>query len=95
MSLSLNELATNALKHAHASALEVSLSVEGEVYSVTVRDDGVGFDPEAQAQGFGLLGLRERLRAVDGTFSIDSRPGRGTRVTATLRAKPTEPEEPS
>ncbi|MEZ4405450.1 MAG: sensor histidine kinase [Polyangiales bacterium] len=89
------EATTNALKHARASALDVSLSVEGDVYSVTVRDDGVGFDPDAHAQGFGLLGLRERLRAVDGTLSLDARPGRGTRVTAALRAAPTAPEEPS
>lgn len=87
------EATTNALKHARASALDVSLSVEGEVYSVTVRDDGVGFDPDAQAQGFGLLGLRERLRAVDGTLALDAHPGRGTRVTASLRAAPTAPEE--
>lgn len=89
------EATTNALKHARASALDVSLSVEGEVYTVTVRDDGVGFDPRAQAQGFGLLGLRERLRAADGTLTLDAQPGRGTCVTATLRAPPTDPEDPS
>ncbi|MEZ4393998.1 MAG: sensor histidine kinase [Polyangiales bacterium] len=89
------EATTNALKHASASALELSLSLEGEVYTVTVRDDGVGFDPEAQAQGFGLLGLRERLRAVDGALTLESRPGHGTVVTASLRATSPAPEEPS
>ncbi len=87
------EATTNALKHASATALDVSLSVEGDVYTVTVRDDGVGFDPDAPAQGFGLLGLRERLRAADGTLSLDARPGQGTRVTASLRAAPTTQEE--
>jgi signal transduction histidine kinase len=86
------EATTNALKHAAASTLDVSLSVEGDVYTVTVRDDGVGFDPAAHASGFGLLGLRERLRAADGTLTIDAHPGGGACVTATLRAPHTEPE---
>lgn len=89
------EATTNALKHAAARTLDVSLSVEGDVYTVTVRDDGVGFDPAAHAQGFGLLGLRERLRAADGTLTLASHPGRGTCVAATLRAPPTEPEDRS
>lgn len=50
-------------------------------------------DPAAHAQGFGLLGLRERLRAADGTLTLESHPGRGTCVTATLHAPPTEPED--
>lgn len=74
-------------------AAALALSVEGDVDSFTVCDDGVGFDPDAHAQGFGLLGLRERLRAVDGTLSLDTRPGRGTRVHAALRVAPDHPVE--
>lgn len=87
------EATTNALKHAQARTLTVSLSAEGDVYTVAVQDDGVGFDPDAHADGFGLLGLRERLRAVDGTFTLDARPGRGTALRASLRAKPPTSEE--
>ena len=54
---------TNALKHAHASALDVSLSVDGDLYSVTVRDDGVGIADENAGHGhWGLQGMRERYQ---------------------------------
>jgi signal transduction histidine kinase len=56
-------------------------------FRVQVRDDGAGFDPDAQrdgdtgaAGGFGLVSLRERARLAGGTLQIESAPGAGTRV---------------
>jgi signal transduction histidine kinase len=56
---------------------------EGAV-AITVRDDGVGFDPRAHTAGFGLLGMRERAELLGGTLEVDSKPGEGVTVTALL-----------
>ena len=74
---------TNAVKHAGARRLEVSVIESADAVQIHVSDDGVGFDPEARVDGFGLIGMRERVALVRGTLSVDSRPGRGT----TLRVR--------
>jgi len=52
---------------------------------VSVRDDGVGFDPEQRRpSAHGLLGMRYRVAAEGGRFALESAPGRGTRIHATL-----------
>ena len=51
-----------------------------------VRDDGKGFDPAERSAGFGLLGMRERLALVRGTLEIESTPGAGTTMRATVPA---------
>jgi two-component system sensor histidine kinase UhpB len=51
-----------------------------------VEDDGVGFDPAIVQRGAGLDNLAERMQALGGTLGVDSRPGRGTRVTGHLPA---------
>jgi signal transduction histidine kinase len=75
------ETLTNVTKHAHARRAAVVARVDGRALRVEVRDDGVG---GALTHGSGLTGLRDRVTALDGTFSVDSRPGRGTLVTATI-----------
>jgi signal transduction histidine kinase len=77
-----SEMLTNAAKHAQASAVEVDAGVEGGTLRVCVRDDGVGgADPE---RGTGLVGLKDRINALGGTFSMHSPPGGGTTVTCEL-----------
>lgn len=82
------EAVTNALRHAHASHLEVTLERADGGVSVSVRDDGVGFEAErvAQggAQGLGLFGMRERVHDLGGRWSLHSAPGQGTCVTACI-----------
>lgn len=78
------EATTNALKHAAASQLEISLELEGDFLEVRVKDDGRGFDPNAKRDGRGLGNMWERARALDGDFFIFSRPGRGTEILARL-----------
>ncbi len=80
------EAVSNAVRHAHASEVTVTLSVADDLV-VDVTDDGVGL-PEV-AGWSGLAGLDRRARVVDGTFAVDRRPGGGTRVvwTAPLSAE--------
>jgi signal transduction histidine kinase len=73
----------NALKHAGATRLGVSLEEHEERLLLTVIDDGVGFDPgaaEHRSRRLGLTSMEERARAAGGTLRIDSVPGSGTTV---------------
>jgi signal transduction histidine kinase len=75
------ESLTNAAKHSFASQILLSARREQNVVRLTVRDDGVGgADPGAP----GLVGLADRVRAVDGNLSVFSPPGGGTVITAEL-----------
>ncbi len=76
------EALTNIGKYAMAKNVAVSLRRRGESWVLRVADDGVGLDPaRTQGQtGYGLLTMRERVRALGGEFSIQSRPGEGTVV---------------
>ncbi len=77
-----SEMLANAEKHANASVVEVSAETSDGRLRVRVRDDGIGgADP---VRGSGLLGLKDRIEALGGTFSLHSPPGRGTTVTCEL-----------
>ncbi len=78
------EALTNIVKHAEATRARVLVEETGETIAITVEDDGVGFDDKAAHDGFGLLGMSERVALAGGELSISSSVGRGTRVRATL-----------
>jgi signal transduction histidine kinase len=80
------EALTNATKHGHAERAVVEITEDRDKLHLTVRDDGDGFDPAAKTDGFGLLGMHERVGLLDGTLTITSAPGHGTTVAATLPA---------
>jgi signal transduction histidine kinase len=80
------EALNNVAKHAAATRVKVSLTDRAGEIVLTVRDDGTGFDPQAGSGGFGLLGMRERLALVGGALVIDSAPGDGTLIRATMPA---------
>jgi signal transduction histidine kinase len=75
------EALTNVVKHADAQRAEVSARVERGALRVEIRDDGVG---GARRDGSGLLGLDDRLAAIGGAMRVDSPPGAGTTIAATL-----------
>jgi ligand-binding sensor domain-containing protein/anti-sigma regulatory factor (Ser/Thr protein kinase) len=84
------EAMTNARKHAQPRHIDVRLCYEEDRVTLTVRDDGSGFDPErapGSADGhFGLLGMRERAAGI-GALVIESRPGQGTKVEVVVNRR--------
>lgn len=78
------EALNNAAKHARAGRVGVALRAKDRGLQISVRDDGVGFDPGAQAESpsarLGLRQMRERAAALDGSVTILARPGAGTEV---------------
>jgi signal transduction histidine kinase len=75
------EALTNAVKHGDASRASVEVIEDASHISLTVRDNGSGFDPTAHTAGFGLAGMRERVELLGGTIFVTSPSGQGTTVT--------------
>lgn len=90
------EAMTNVIKHASgARKLTVTLQFSAQFVSLAVADDGAGFLPEALSRDgrgddacVGLRGMQQRMRGVAGTLKIDSRPGKGTAITACVPLAP-------
>ena len=79
------EAIQNALKHSRGENVSVHLSGSSDSLSLTVIDDGVGFDVDAMGgKGLGLISMGERVEAFGGTFNIQSSPGRGTRLEVSV-----------
>jgi signal transduction histidine kinase len=88
------EALSNVERHARAETVLVGCDVGVRELTIEVEDDGVGFDPDEMrqpresGQGLGLLGMRERLALLDGTCTVESQPGNGTRVVIHLPLGP-------
>lgn len=87
------EALANVAKHARASRVALTLSYMEDLATLDVRDDGVGFDPAAVAAaggsglgGFGLVAMRQRVERLDGALAVESEPGAGTAVSASVPA---------
>jgi signal transduction histidine kinase len=78
------EALTNAVKHGHASHITLNLLEDEDRLSLTVADDGTGFDPSTWTEGFGLTGMGERVELLGGELGIESVVGQGTTVTVSL-----------
>jgi signal transduction histidine kinase len=79
------EAITNITKYAQPKHVWISVTQNAGRVVVTVRDDGVGFDPTAvQRSAYGLMGMRYRVEAEHGTLTVESAPGRGTLLRASL-----------
>ena len=76
------EALNNALKHAHASSVSVRLRQDRRAVVLEVTDDGLGFDPATARErgGFGLCGMEERATRMGGKLTVQSSPGKGTKV---------------
>jgi signal transduction histidine kinase len=79
------EALTNVSRHAHASRVEVSLQKFAATLSLKIKDDGKAFQVQRvlRAQGskrLGLLGMRERVEMIGGTFGIESAAGKGSTI---------------
>ncbi|MEO7495070.1 MAG: CHASE domain-containing protein [Massilia sp.] len=82
----LQESLANIVRHARATQVRVELRVEPRWISMTVNDNGVGFQPSGHQKpgSFGLVGVEERINIMRGTFAIASRPGIGTTVHVSI-----------
>lgn len=85
----LQEALTNVARHAQATDVKVALQYDGVTVSLVIEDDGQGFDPRhrhrsRQSAGIGLVGMQERLELLGGRLEVDSQPGRGTRLIASI-----------
>ena len=84
----IRELVANAVHHGHATRIRIAGEIENERLRFSVSDNGEGFDPEScpgSATGhFGLDGIRERVDAFEGEFSLETAPGKGTRATIVI-----------
>ncbi|MFJ2028526.1 sensor histidine kinase [Streptosporangium sp. NPDC087985] len=94
------EALANIGKHASATRVGLTLSYMEDVVVLDVRDDGSGFTPEtagsSDAGGFGLIAMRQRVTRLAGAFVIETAPGQGTGLSATVPAIPAGPDpEPS
>ena len=82
----MQEALFNAVKHSGVRQVKVELHGAANEMQLTVSDTGIGFDPEtvASGHGLGLISMQERLHLVKGSFSIDSKPKRGTTIQARI-----------
>lgn len=74
------ELVNNALKHANAQNIYVQLMVDNGIISLSVNDDGIGFDPSYAGDGSGLENIRTRVSTYNGKMYIHSSPNHGTEI---------------
>jgi signal transduction histidine kinase len=80
------ESLTNVAKHAAASRVGLTLSYMEDLVTLDVRDDGIGFT-HANGSGFGLTAMRQRVEGLAGRLEIESGPGAGTAISATIPAE--------
>jgi len=88
------EALTNVAKHARASRVELRLRLlDTERLELVIRDNGCGLEPQSRHQGYGLLGMRERVLALNGEFELESAPGAGVTIRAELPLTEAAPQE--
>jgi ligand-binding sensor domain-containing protein/signal transduction histidine kinase len=92
LALFVKEALNNAVKHSAARQVSVALKLDGRNLTISVTDDGCGFDPQLSpptprpsATGNGLVNLRRRVEELGGQFELWTQPGQGTRVGATVK----------
>jgi len=80
----IQELVNNVVKHSRATQVSVQIMENREKLVIIVEDNGVGFDPEKQSGGIGLLNMRSRINALDGELNFDPSPSSGTIAMARI-----------
>ena len=74
----------NITKHARAKNVNITFSFMEDLFAMDIADDGLGFDPSKNSNGFGLKTMRDRIEELSGTFTIESEQGRGTAIAVSL-----------
>jgi signal transduction histidine kinase len=87
------EALTNTRKHSQAHRVQVRIECTSPVTTLTIEDDGIGFDPASvnstMEGGFGLASMRERVEQIGGTLAVHTAPSQGTRIVVHLEAEDT------
>ena len=88
------EALSNAARHAHADRVTVKLAGDDDEARLTIEDDGIGFDPDAEGDPGhqGLVNMRERAAAAGATLAVESARGSGTRIIVIVPNRPAVPE---
>lgn len=81
------EALINTLNHSGETRATITVSKGADGYSMSVKDMGKGFRVDSQAQGLGLISMRERLKPLNGQFTVRSSPGHGTQIVVTIPRK--------
>lgn len=87
----MQESLNNALKYAQATTIEIRLiKISNGELQLSIKDNGIGMNIDAvdQSRHFGLLGMRERVQALHGSFTIESAPGQGTSICINVPDSP-------
>ncbi len=80
------EALANVARHSGAHSVELALARSGELLTLTLTDDGIGFDPAQARSGLGLTSMRERSESLPGgSLTLASAPGQGTKITVGLK----------
>jgi signal transduction histidine kinase len=79
-----SEALVNAIRHSQAGDVEVTVSTSDDLILAIVADDGVGGAEIGAGAGSGLVGLTDRVEALGGRMTLESQPGRGTRLSIEL-----------
>jgi NarL family two-component system sensor histidine kinase LiaS len=78
------EVLTNALRHARAQSFRAQLEFESSELRLRMDDDGLGFDAARKHDGLGLIGIEERVAEMAGTMKLRTRPGAGVSLSIVL-----------
>ncbi|MCW3095128.1 MAG: signal transduction histidine kinase with CheB and CheR [Chthonomonadaceae bacterium] len=81
------EALTNALRHSHATHINLEIAYSPKEVRLRVTDDGLGFDQDLPNDGFGISGMRDRASRIGGRFTIENPPGRGSVVMVVVAAE--------
>ncbi len=89
----LQEALANVAEHAQVGEANVTIQTDDDLLRMTVRDPGIGFDPERHKQSsrLGILGMRERVELLHGQFDLQSAPGEGTQICVSVPLGENEP----
>ena len=90
ISLVVKESVHNVIKHAKASEVKINVEFTGHLLTISVQDDGCGFQPPNNIAGNGLENMKRRMVDIGGSFSVESNPGHGTKIRLSLAVAPAE-----
>jgi signal transduction histidine kinase len=74
------EVLNNALKHAKATLVNINMTTDNDELSLSIIDDGIGFEPQTVRKGAGLKNIQNRVYLANGTVTLDSTPGKGCSI---------------